>query len=111
MTDIVIRKSEKSYQVSVRGHCKRDVCIAVSAIVNTLAQYTDDFRDNNSGFRTDSVKTCSGNSLISVYCEDKRLLRRYMSGVKALEAGMALYAHHFPGEISMEKTGCRTSQN
>ena len=104
MTNIVIRKGKKKNElsVSVRGHCDRDVCIAVSAITNTLAQYTDDFRDNNSRFRTDSVRTAYGSAQLTARSTDGRLFGRYLAGATAIMLGYILYAHQFPEEITVD---------
>lgn len=102
MTKIYINRRKHELNVAIRGHCDRDVCIAVSTITNTLAQYTEDFRDRNSGFRTDVLKVKSGNTQISVGCKDGRVFRRYMQGADALLLGYELYEDNFPKEISVQ---------
>ncbi len=107
MTSIVIRQDEKSLNVAIKGHCERDVCIAVSAITNTIAQFAEDFRDKNSGFRTNTLHVRRGNTQISVSADKAQTFKRFMQGADALLLGFALYADNFPGEISLDFQ-CRT---
>ena len=99
MTTITVAETKNSLSVAVRGHCDRDVCIAVSAITNTLAQYAEDFRDNNSGFCTDNVRTKYGSAQIIVHCNDRRLFRRFLTGAKAILTGYEIYSHFYPEEV------------
>lgn len=107
MTTITIMQEDKALNVSVRGHCERDVCIAVSAITNTLAQFCEDFRDKNGGFRTDRLSVRRGNTQINVNADNKQTFRHFMNGADALLLGYALYADNFPQEIKLDFQ-CRT---
>lgn len=103
MTTITVVKGDKALSVSVRGHCERDVCLAVSAITNTLAQFTEDFRDNNGGFRTDVLQVRRGNTQITVSADTKQTFKRFMAGADALLLGYRLYADNFPREIGIDE--------
>lgn len=110
MTKIIVRQEEKTLNVAITGHCDRDVCIAVSAITNTLAQFAEDFRDKNSGFRTNTLQVRRGNTQMNVSADSAAKFKRFMSGADALLLGYALYADNFPREIELDFQ-CRHFKN
>ena len=56
MTYINAEVKDRSVHVRITNHCrKRDICVAVSAIANTLCQYTEFFRDEIGGIRVDEL--------------------------------------------------------
>lgn len=110
MTKITVRQEEKALNVAITGHCDRDVCIAISAITNTLAQFAEDFRDKNSGFRTNTLRVHRGNTQINVSADKLATFKRFMAGADALLLGYALYADNFPRDILLDFK-CRTFKN
>ena len=101
MTDIYVNTGKKQMTVSVRGHCAHDVCVSVSALTQALIQYTIDFRDEHAGFRTEALLFGFGHSLITVFCDDKKLMERYLAGTEAILTGYEVFAQNFPQEIRL----------
>lgn len=99
MTEILIEKFGQALHVRAENHCKnRDVCIAVSAIINTLVQYSRTFRDENGGLKLYESSYDSGNVELMARGTPKSF-KKYMTGVKAIVLGLELYAENFPDDM------------
>lgn len=99
MTYIRAEVSNKSLHVRITNHCRqRDVCIAISAIANTLCQYTEFFRDETGGIRVDELRCAPGDVEIEVKC-NKNSLAEYIKGARAIMIGFELYAANYPEEV------------
>lgn len=99
MTTVYIHRGKKTLTVSVRGHCTHEVCVSISAITQTLLQYTQDFLDDNGNFRVEAMEHGYGHTLLSVFCEERATMARYMAGAEAIITGFELYEHSFPDDI------------
>lgn len=99
MTTVVAGKRGSEFCVKIENHCKnRDICIAVSAIAQTLCQYTDFFRDEHGGIRVDRLHVDYGDVEISLNAAPKAM-KKYLEGARAIMLGFELYAENFPDEV------------
>ena len=99
MTEISIEKFAETLHVRAENHCKnRDVCVAVSAIINTLVQYSRTFRDEHGGLKLYESSYDSGNVELMARGTPSSF-RRYMQGVQAIVLGLELYAANYPDDV------------
>lgn len=99
MTEILIEKFGQTLHVRAENHCKnRDVCIAVSAIINTLVQYSRTFRDEHGGIKLYESSYDSGKVELMAR-GTLTAFNRYMAGIKAIAIGLELYAENYPDDV------------
>ncbi len=99
MTYINAEVKDRSVHVRITNHCrKRDICVAVSAIANTLCQYTEFFRDEIGGIRVDELRCLPGDVEIEVKC-NKKSITEFLKGARAIMTGFELYAANYPDEV------------
>lgn len=99
MTTVYMQNGKRTFTLSVRGHCSHDVCVSISALAQALLQYTQDFMENNAGFRVEAMEYGYGHTLLSVFCEDGALMEHYKDGTRAVVTGLELYAHSFAEDV------------
>ncbi len=99
MTTVYLQNGKRTFTLSVRGHCAHDVCVSISALAQALLQYTQDFMEDNAGFRVEAMEYGYGHTLLSVFCEDGALMELYKTGTSAVVTGFELYAHSFPEDV------------
>ena len=99
MTEILVEKFGNNIHVTAENHCENhDVCIAVSAIINTLVQYTRTFRDEHGGLKLYESSYDRGRVEFAVRCTPSSITA-YLTGAKAIMLGLELYAENFPDDV------------
>lgn len=99
MTTVVAGKRGSEFCVRIENHCKDTaVCIAISAIAQTLCQYTEFFRDEQGGIRVDRLHVDYGDVEISLNAPPEAM-KKYLVGARAIMLGFELYAANFPEEV------------
>lgn len=102
MTTVKIEKGTGWFHILVDNHCdNRDVCVSVSAIVNTLLQYTRFFCENRFGIISKEKDYKSGRVELDVRATEA-VMHDYFKGAQAILIGFELYEANFPEELKVE---------
>lgn len=88
--------------LSCKNHTRHDVCIAVSALVNAVAQYATELK---------SVDKCTiakfiyeyGNVELEVDFEKQYCFSKFVQGIDAILTGFELYQENFKDEVKFIK--------
>lgn len=101
MTTIVIDKTKpRKFILKSTGHCSHDVCVAITAFINSVVQYADDFADTD---RCKVNKKCDfGNVTLEVDFFNKFYKKDFIEGIDAVINGLALYQHNFGEDVLLK---------
>lgn len=101
MTTIEIKTSGKRlFRLKAGGHCQNhDVCVAVSALVNTICQYAEDFSDEHEGVKTDIKSYGSGDVELEVKFGRAIVFSNFMHGCRAVSEGLKMYGYNYPEDV------------
>lgn len=101
MTTVVIDKTKpKKFILKSTGHCSHDVCIAITALINSIVQYANDFADAER-CTVDTVYDF-GNVTLEVDFFNKFHKKDFIRGTDALINGLALYQHNFREDVLLK---------
>lgn len=101
MTEIYWQYWDRGFLFTCKGHCDHDVCTAVTAITNTLAQLAEDYE--SAGRASLSERYESGNVKLELFFDKKRDRKRFQTETRALMQGFELYAANFPHAVKVLK--------
>lgn len=102
MTKIFWRFWDRGFSFNCTGHCDHDVCTAVTALTNALAQYAEDFE--SSGKASLSEKYCSGEVKLELFFDKRRDRKAFEAETRALIEGFELYGANFPHAVKVGTT-------
>lgn len=91
---------ENGYIISSSGHASHDVCVSISAIINTLRQYVED-QERYGNAKINEIKYKFGETLIDFDISNESRQQIIADVIKAFMQGIKLYQNEFPDEIRL----------
>ena len=99
MIEVKLHIHKNGYIISSSGHTSTDVCIAVSANINTLHQYLAD-REYEGNIKINERKYEYGETYVDfiILNDDNRTIIEAV--IKAIMKGIKLIQHNFPQQVN-----------
>lgn len=91
---------ENGYIISSSGHASHDVCVSISAIINTLRQYVED-QERYGNAKINEIKYKFGETLIDFDISNENRQQIIADVIKAFMQGIKLYQNEFPDEVRL----------
>lgn len=100
MINIFIDDSkDKKFILNVTGHTKRDVCIAVSALTNSIVQYAKDYECDK--FCIAKLNYTRGNVELEIKFNSENIKNKFLNGIEGIINGYRLYENNFKSDIKI----------
>jgi uncharacterized protein YsxB (DUF464 family) len=103
MTNITIEKADGIFTLESVGHCEHDICVAISALVNSIVQYGKNYEQKNLCFFFDTYKY--GCVKIRASFRNDKVYKRFLRGIDGLLVGLELYENNYPNDVKINKIG------
>lgn len=110
MTEIeILTKDKNKIVLKSQGHCQHDICVSISALVNSVIQFTKEF---------EAIEKCRykaiyeyGNVFLKINFINADFKKDFLNGIKAVLSGLELYQFNFPKDVKFKINGVVTSTN
>lgn len=88
--------------LNVNGHCEHDVCVSISALVNSFFQYAKDFESKDKCVTVTNLYEYGNVDLLLRFysISDKQ---NFIRGIDAILTGFELYQENFKDEVKFIK--------
>lgn len=98
MIEVKLQQNENSFTITSKGHTSNEVCIAVSANINTLHQYLAD-QEYEGNIKINERKYEYGETYVDfiILNDDNRTIIEEV--IKAIMKGIKLIQHNFPQQV------------
>lgn len=99
MIEVKLHIHKNGYIISSSGHTSTDVCISVTANINTLHQYLAD-QEEIGNIKINERKYAYGETYIEFIFLDEEKKQTIEDVIKAIMKGIKLIQHNFPQQVN-----------
>ena len=99
--EITLNKTHK-FVLTCKNHSQHDICVAISALVNSIVQYATEFEAAEKCTIAKSIYE-HGNVELEIDFENRFRKRDFVQGIEAIFTGFELYQANFKDEVKFIK--------